>query len=196
MRKMKNFATACASVVNSATMALCALVMMFVFTMTGCDTGNEDDLNYSVGCTDCDDPNPNPDPEKTVVRVDHINGDCPVQNIEWSSKNATLTRGEEYTVAAADGGAYANFLLKYNATIVYSDGTTQMAAPEYNINAAAVAFGYRDTLYVSADNIWTWTRYSGPDPEVSTRNSVLTPGFDWSAYPRAFGLTAGVSFTF
>ena len=55
-----------------------------------------------------------------------------------------------------------------------------------------------DTLrvYVSADNIWTWTKYSGPDPEVSTRNSVLTPGFDWSAYPRAFGLTAGLSFTF
>ena len=51
-------------------------------------------------------------------------------------------------------------------------------------------------VYVSADNIWTWTNYSGPDPEVSTRNSVLTPGFDWSAYPRAFGLTAGLSFTF
>ena len=39
-------------------------------------------------------------------------------------------------------------------------------------------------------------QYSGPDPEVSTRNSVLTPGFDWSAYPRAMGVTAGVSFTF
>ena len=176
---MKNFATACASVVNSATMALCALVMMFVFTMTGCDTGNEDDLNYSVGCTDCDDPNTNPDPEKTVVRVDHINGDCPVQNIEWSSKNATLTRGEEYTVAAADGGAYANVLLKYNATIVYSDGTTQMAAPEYNINAAAVAFGYRDTLYVSADN----ANLFDADPTQETRetsNGTVT-FLDWGA---------------
>lgn len=51
-------------------------------------------------------------------------------------------------------------------------------------------------VYVSADNVWTWTNYSGPDPEVSTRNSVLTPGFDWSAYPRCFGVTAGVSLTF
>ena len=51
-------------------------------------------------------------------------------------------------------------------------------------------------VYVSADNIWTLTGYSGPDPEVSTRNSVLTPGFDWSAYPRAFGFTAGVNLTF
>ena len=51
-------------------------------------------------------------------------------------------------------------------------------------------------VYVSGENLWTITGYSGPDPEVSTRNSVLTPGFDWSAYPRAMGVTAGVSFTF
>ena len=55
-----------------------------------------------------------------------------------------------------------------------------------------------DTMrfYVSAENLWTLTNYSGPDPEVSTRNSVLTPGFDWSAYPRAMGVPAGLSFTF
>lgn len=51
-------------------------------------------------------------------------------------------------------------------------------------------------IYVTADNIATFTNYSGPDPEVSTKKSVLTPGFDWSAYPRAFGVTAGLSFTF
>lgn len=51
-------------------------------------------------------------------------------------------------------------------------------------------------VYLSADNIYTITGYSGPDPEVSTRNSVLTPGFDWSAYPRAFGLTGGINITF
>lgn len=51
-------------------------------------------------------------------------------------------------------------------------------------------------IFVSADNVYTFTSYSGPDPEVSTRNSVLTPGFDWSAYPRAFGITGGVNLTF
>ena len=51
-------------------------------------------------------------------------------------------------------------------------------------------------VYLSAENLFTITNYSGPDPEVSTRNSVLTPGFDWSAYPRSRGITAGVSFTF
>ena len=51
-------------------------------------------------------------------------------------------------------------------------------------------------VYVSADNLFTLTKYSGQDPEVSTRNTVLTPGFDWSAYPRSKGVTAGLSFTF
>ncbi|MES3019864.1 MAG: TonB-dependent receptor [Bacteroidota bacterium] len=48
---------------------------------------------------------------------------------------------------------------------------------------------------VSAQNLHTWTKYSGMDPEVSVRNSALTQGFDYSAYPRArtitFGLRAG-----
>ena len=51
-------------------------------------------------------------------------------------------------------------------------------------------------VFVSGENLFTLTRYSGPDPEVSTRNSVLTPGFDWSAYARAIGITAGVSVNF
>ena len=38
-------------------------------------------------------------------------------------------------------------------------------------------------IFVSGQNLWTWTKYTGMDPEVSTRNNVLTPGFDFSAYP-------------
>jgi len=51
------------------------------------------------------------------------------------------------------------------------------------------------SVSVSAQNLYTWTNYSGMDPEVSVRNSALTPNFDYSAYPRAntlvFGLRAG-----
>ena len=51
-------------------------------------------------------------------------------------------------------------------------------------------------VYVSAENIYTLTNYSGIDPEVSTRQSVLTPGFDWSPYPRAFNASFGLNLTF
>ena len=68
----------------------------------------------------------------------------------------------------------------------------------YTLPRKALRKMHFDTMrvYISADNVFTFTKYTGPDPEVSTRNSVLTPGFDWSAYPRAFGLTGGISFTF
>ena len=51
-------------------------------------------------------------------------------------------------------------------------------------------------VYFSAENIATLSGYSGSDPEVSVRNSVLTPGFDWSSCPRSFNASFGVNITF
>lgn len=51
-------------------------------------------------------------------------------------------------------------------------------------------------VYVSGQNLWTWTAYSGLDPEVSTRNSALTPGYDYSAYARNRIYTAGLKIVF
>lgn len=51
-------------------------------------------------------------------------------------------------------------------------------------------------IFVSGQNLWTWTKYSGLDPEVSTRNSALTPGFDYSAYARNRIFTGGIKLTF
>jgi TonB-linked SusC/RagA family outer membrane protein len=48
----------------------------------------------------------------------------------------------------------------------------------------------------SAQNLFTWTKYQGYDPEVSAYNSALTPGFDWSVYPRARTLTLGLNLSF
>ena len=48
-------------------------------------------------------------------------------------------------------------------------------------------------FYISAQNLLTWTRYTGVDPEVSVYNSALTPGFDYSVYPRAKTITFGVN---
>ncbi len=48
---------------------------------------------------------------------------------------------------------------------------------------------------VAAQNIYTWTKYSGMDPEVSTRNTILTPAFDYSSYPRAFSAVFNLKLT-
>lgn len=51
-------------------------------------------------------------------------------------------------------------------------------------------------VYASAQNLLTWTNYSGLDPEVSTKNTALTPGFDFAAYPRAKTIVVGVNLSF
>jgi len=52
------------------------------------------------------------------------------------------------------------------------------------------------TFSVASQNVLTWTRYSGLDPEVSILNQVLSPGFDYSAYPMVRTLTFGMKAIF
>ena len=51
-------------------------------------------------------------------------------------------------------------------------------------------------ITAAAQNLWVLTNYSGFDPEVSTRSSVLTPGFDFSAYPHAKTIVLGLKAIF
>lgn len=48
-------------------------------------------------------------------------------------------------------------------------------------------------VYLSAQNLYTWTKYTGLDPEVSANNSALTPAFDYSVYPRSRTITFGLN---
>jgi len=48
------------------------------------------------------------------------------------------------------------------------------------------------SLNVSAQNLATLTKYSGMDPEVSTRNNVLSPGYDYSSYPKSPAIVFGL----
>lgn len=50
-------------------------------------------------------------------------------------------------------------------------------------------------LYMSAQNLHTFTHYQGLDPEVDAFRSALTPGLDYSAYPRAKTVTFGLDIT-
>lgn len=58
----------------------------------------------------------------------------------------------------------------------------------------------RCRIYLTGYNLWIWTNYSGYDPEVSTTRSsayaALTPGVDYSSYPRSRSFTLGINVTF
>jgi hypothetical protein len=54
-------------------------------------------------------------------------------------------------------------------------------------------------VYLAGSNLKLWTKYSGYDPEVSTGRSgynQLTPGVDYSSFPRSRAYTAGVNVNF
>ncbi|WP_199117215.1 TonB-dependent receptor [Pedobacter sp. ASV28] len=112
----------------------------------------------------------------------------------WSAENPT---SDIPGVAAGKGSS-----LKAYSTRIIEDGSF--------LRLKTVSLGYTlpsswlqkskvfrtGRVYVAAQNLYTWTKYSGYDPEVSVRNSALTPGFDYSAYPRARTITFGINTTF
>lgn len=52
-------------------------------------------------------------------------------------------------------------------------------------------------VYASGYNLWLLTNYSGFDPEVSTRRQTpLTPGVDYSAYPKSKSFLFGLNVNF
>ena len=78
------------------------------------------------------------------------------------------------------------------------------------IKLANITFGYtlenkpfmrklgltKARLYFTGNNLYTWTKYTGFDPEVSTMRSPLTPGVDFGAYPLSRTFLFGLNLTF
>jgi hypothetical protein len=87
-----------------------------------------------------------------------------------------------HTWAIEDG----SFLRINNLTIGYS-------IPGRVLNALKME---RIRFYFTANNLAIITNYSGYDPEVSVRSNPLTPGLDYSAYPKSRSFIFGVNATF
>ena len=51
-------------------------------------------------------------------------------------------------------------------------------------------------FYVTANNLAVFTNYTGFDPEVSVRNNPLTPGLDYSSYPKSRTFIFGINAAF
>ncbi len=51
-------------------------------------------------------------------------------------------------------------------------------------------------FYVTANNLAVLTNYTGYDPEVSVKSNPLTPGLDYSAYPKSRSFIFGINASF
>lgn len=79
-----------------------------------------------------------------------------------------------------------SFLRLNNITVGYS----------FPVNKLSRLHMSKLRLYVTANNLAVLTSYSGYDPEVSVRSSGLTPGLDYSAYPKSRSFIFGINASF
>ncbi len=107
--------------------------------------------------------------------------------------NATMhgvkTNGLEsnITYTTSDYVEDGSFLRINNVTLGYS----------FNSNLIKKIGLNKLRVYATVYNLHTFTKYSGFDPEVNKRsNGGLTPGVDWSAYPKTRSYVFGINITF
>jgi hypothetical protein len=80
-----------------------------------------------------------------------------------------------------------SFLKISNITFGYN--LPENLAKQFKMQAARV--------YLSGQNLYTFTKYSGYNPEVSyTGDNVLAPGSDYGGYPTARIISIGFNLTF
>jgi len=124
------------------------------------------------------------------TNVDPVSGELVNDPTRLAELNANTTLWSPYmnrfvfTDWSVEDGS---FLRLNNLTLGYSMPESLTT----KINAAKLRF------YLTATNVFLLTNYSGPDPEVSTRRKTpLSPGVDYSAYPRSRQLVFGLNLNF
>lgn len=126
----------------------------------------------------------------------------------WMTINTAgqiVTDPDELTVLNAGKTIAAYYDMEQGDMYVHSWGVEDASF----LKLANLTFGYtlpdgclkslgvsKMRVYFTGNNIATWTRYSGFDPEVSTMSSPLTPGVDFGAYPLSRTFIIGANITF
>lgn len=113
----------------------------------------------------------------------------------WSEENLTSTQYSRMTVGSVCSAFVEDASYLRLKTLRFGYNFSRKAfGPESHID------GLR--IYVSADNLFVLTKYSGYDPEVfssqgsSNASGILTSGFDYGVFPRARMFTLGLNITF
>ena len=128
--------------------------------------------------------------EKRWTNIDWTTGQLitdPLQ-LEQVNEGATLWSPAVGNAVLTDWAVEdGSFLRLTSATIGYT-------LPSHLTMKAKIS---RLRFYVTVTNLVCWTKYSGYDPEVDTRRDTpLTPGVDYSAYPKSIGFVVGLNLTF
>ena len=100
----------------------------------------------------------------------------------WSHGSHGIAGAVIHSWAVEDG----SFLRLNNLTIGYT-------LPEDISKKIGVS---RLRVFATGRNLKIWTKYSGYDPEVDNIKNPLTPGVDYSSFPRSRSYTVGINLNF
>lgn len=124
----------------------------------------------------------------------------------WTNLNENGTICNEPEKLAAMN-ANTTMWSPYTQRMIFSDWAVEDAS-FLRLNTLTLGYTLPATLlnkvgiqnlrfYVTGYNLFCWTNYSGYDPEVSTiRKTNLTPGVDYSAYPKSCQFVVGLNLNF
>lgn len=126
--------------------------------------------------------------------------------VRWTNVDAT---GQLVTDPTALAALNANTSLwsPFQTRNVFSDWAVEDGS-FIRLNTLTLGYSFPDALisklgitrlrlYTTATNVFILTKYSGLDPEVSTRRETpLTPGVDYSPYPRSRQFVFGLNLNF
>ena len=123
-------------------------------------------------------------------------------NIDWETGEfitdattlETVNAGKTMWNPAIANAVFSDWAVEDASFLRLQTLTLGYTLPEKYVEKAHLR---RARVYVTGTNLLCLTKYSGYDPEVDTRRATpLTPGVDYSAYPKSIGFVAGVNLTF
>ena len=106
-------------------------------------------------------------------------------NMAWSGYNESATTGGYNAKLLNHSWRKADFLRLKELSIGYTWMTPRV---KQVIGVEAIK------LYVTANNLLTFTKYLGSDPEATMTSTVLGQGIDLGRLPQSRSIVAGVKF--
>lgn len=142
--------------------------------------------------------------QNNLVISGDFNSNLAFQANRWTNVGATgqlvtdpaeleaLNRGKN-TIASIGGttaGRLTSFAIEDGSFLRINNISLGYTLPKKWLSKVKIA---NARIYFTAYNLHVFTKYSGYDPEVSVMNTPLTPGVDFSAYPRGRSFVAGLN---
>ena len=123
-------------------------------------------------------------------------------NIDWNTGELItdvdqlreVNAGAELWSPAVGNAVFSDWAVEDGSFLRLTSATIGYTLPSSLTMKAKIS---RLRVYVTGTNLFCLTNYSGYDPEVDTkRETPLTPGVDYSAYPKSIGFVVGLNLTF